>query len=284
MRPGRPDPARTVAVIGDIGGHADELTRALTFLGADPDTASLPEQVNALVQVGDLIDCGPDSEGCVSVAARLIQASPSRWHQLIGNHEAAHLGGPEFQPFGETANPAAVRLIQQLWHDRQLRVAVCVDDPLLGPTLITHAGLTRDTWLALGAPRDPAETAAALERAARTHPEMVFRPGRLLGGERIDFSAGPLWADPRHELLASWAGQPMPFSQIHGHASPWAWSHPASQASLPQRTWLDTPRKHSWVPLGDKWIVGIDPGLGQHAGIDWEPLILPGATIRAVAR
>lgn len=43
-----------VAVVGDIGGHADRLDEALIGLGADPESATLPDGLT-VVQVGDLL-------------------------------------------------------------------------------------------------------------------------------------------------------------------------------------------------------------------------------------
>lgn len=274
MTPDLADPAPIVAVIGDIGGHATELAGALQQIGVDAATGHMPDHVARVVQVGDLIDCGPDSAEAVEIAARCMDANPDRWTQLVGNHEAAILGGPRFQPFGETAPPTVQSRIRDMWDQGRLHIATALDQPPLGPTLITHAGLTRDVWLAIGSPHDLAEAAAILDGAARTDPELVYRPGRLLGGEKIDLAAGPLWADPRHELLASWLGHQMPFSQIHGHAAAWSWSRPASRPSLPRRTWLDRRRRHSWIPIGDRWIVGIDPCLGRYGGAQWDCLCL----------
>ena len=49
-----------VAIFGDIGGHAAELTRELVSLGADPDTLRLPADLT-VVQVGDLVTLAPGS-------------------------------------------------------------------------------------------------------------------------------------------------------------------------------------------------------------------------------
>ena len=60
-----------VAVIGDVGGHADQLRKVLRELGAESE--QLPSDL-IVIQVGDLVDRGPDSigdrhkqRGCVEV-------------------------------------------------------------------------------------------------------------------------------------------------------------------------------------------------------------------------
>ena len=96
-----------VVVIGDIGGHPGQLQRALLALGPrghrpDPRWPAthllaplrLPADVT-VVQVGDLIDRGPDSGGVLKVVHDLMDAHPDRWIQLTGNHEAQYLDGGE---------------------------------------------------------------------------------------------------------------------------------------------------------------------------------------------
>ena len=52
-----------VAVIGDVGGHVEELRRELRALGAS-ETGVLPDDL-VVIQVGDLVHRGPDSEAVV---------------------------------------------------------------------------------------------------------------------------------------------------------------------------------------------------------------------------
>ena len=79
-----------VVVIGDIGGHPGQLQRALLAIGASghehhsPTWAEaggilaplrLPDDV-MVVQVGDLIDRGPDSGGVLKIVHDLMDAHP----------------------------------------------------------------------------------------------------------------------------------------------------------------------------------------------------------------
>ena len=74
-----------VALIGDIGGHCEALRQELRRLGATED-GCLPDDV-VIVQVGDLIHRGPDSDGVIRLVDRYVTEQPRRWIQLIGNHE-----------------------------------------------------------------------------------------------------------------------------------------------------------------------------------------------------
>ena len=55
-----------VAVIGDVGGHADQLRKVLRELGAESE--QLPSDL-IVIQVGDLVDRGPDSIGVLDTVA-----------------------------------------------------------------------------------------------------------------------------------------------------------------------------------------------------------------------
>lgn len=85
-----------LAVIGDVGGHVDQLRWALDWLGTT-DGRLPPDLV--VVQVGDLVDRGPDSVGVLDVVARLLTEQPEQWIQLVGNHEVQYLpDGTVFWP------------------------------------------------------------------------------------------------------------------------------------------------------------------------------------------
>lgn len=60
-------------IIGDVHGCADELARLLKIIQAGPG--------DRLIQLGDLINKGPDSPGCIALARE------HRLTCLIGNHE-----------------------------------------------------------------------------------------------------------------------------------------------------------------------------------------------------
>src|SRR5262245_10556089 len=81
-----------IAVIGDVGGHPGQLTDALRSLGAGGTRLSLPDDL-VVVQVGDLVDRGPDSAGVLQLVSRYLDEQPAQWIQLLGNHEAQYVPG-----------------------------------------------------------------------------------------------------------------------------------------------------------------------------------------------
>lgn len=129
------------AVIGDVGGHADELARVLLSLGANVATGTLPDGVN-VVQVGDLIHRSPHSMAVLTLVNRFLASCPDQWTQLIGNHEAQYLrpGGPTFS-WPEILDVDGQDMLHDWWDTGRMVVAAHVPTPGSG-TIITHAGLT----------------------------------------------------------------------------------------------------------------------------------------------
>lgn len=271
-----------VAVIGDIGGHFADLARALVGLGAHPGTLALPAGLT-VVQVGDLIHRGPDSDGVVQLVDRMMTDHPGRWVQLVGNHEAQYLTEVPRFLWKERLDKATVRTVQNWWNDGSMRVAAAIS----GPTddwLVTHAGLTRGYWsTVLGEPSTAPYAARALNGLIHTiHAPVLFAGGVLIDGE-VSATAGPLWACAGNELLESWLTAPgaLPFSQVHGHSTVLDWQRSAWRAGplITAVAEVDPDSRHITVPVGDHVVVGIDPCLAARAGVSWSPLILPGASV-----
>lgn len=82
----------TTVLIGDVGGHLPFFEDALTAAGVS--AGGVVSEGVVVVQVGDLVHKGPDSDACVSLAGKLLDRNPGRYVQLLGNHEAHYLGGP----------------------------------------------------------------------------------------------------------------------------------------------------------------------------------------------
>jgi hypothetical protein len=258
-----------VAVLGDIGGHVDELRRELHRLGADGRTGRLPAGLT-VVQVGDLVHRGPDSERVVALVDGYLQDQPGQWVQLVGNHEAHYLSEPAFE-WPERISHEAVRTLRRWWETGQLRVAASVVTDRES-YLITHAGLTSPFWRdVLGLPADVRQAEAALNALIGGQEAVLFRAGHMLSGRRKNFGAGPLWAAAATELVPSWLGEPMPFSQIHGHSALYDWHHRHFRAStaIARLTVLDEDAKHETVTLSGGRIVGVDPGHGRQAVHPW---------------
>lgn len=246
-----------IVVIGDVGGCAGELIKALPD---DPDAI--------VVQVGDLVDRGPDSTGVLAEVRRWLTASPRRWVQLIGNHEAQYLGHPPFWPERLPDDDAA--LLHEWWMKEWMRVAAAVRTADGEEFLITHAGLTVFGWAELGEP----VTAATVADLLNTRPDDLLRHG-----------LGPLWAEAGAGLYEPWlrAGRPMPFSQIHGHST---------IVSFARQGWLcgervrshstvDWTARHTTTRIGAARCIGIDPKHGRTGAPTWSPLVLDDATLLA---
>ena len=82
----RLSPGQRVYVVGDVHGHRDRLAGVHDRIRADLHKRPVPSPL--LVHVGDLIDRGPDSAGCVALLAAgpPIRGVPTV--NLMGNHES----------------------------------------------------------------------------------------------------------------------------------------------------------------------------------------------------
>lgn len=265
---------RRVAVIGDVGGHREALVAELARLGADPATGALPADL-AVVQVGDLVHRGPDSAGVVALVDTYLTRQPGQWVQLVGNHEAQYLREPAFD-WPEHLADVAVDTLRRWWSDGDMRVAVALPVES-GEHLVTHAGLTAGMWRDdLGSPCEASVAAASLNSLAAAQDEVVFRPGDMLGGRGPRHAAGPLWASAATELLPSWEGTVLPFSQVHGHSTLRDWTRGTTRASrrIMDATVFDEARKHEATTLPGGVIHGIDPCHGHEPRPSWRSLEL----------
>jgi serine/threonine protein phosphatase 1 len=89
-KPPRPYLEGVVYAIGDLHGRLDLFERLLAMIQAD--AAALPGEKPTIVLLGDLIDRGPSSAGCVDRAIALASESWCSLELLLGNHEQAMLG------------------------------------------------------------------------------------------------------------------------------------------------------------------------------------------------
>jgi len=264
------------AVIGDVGGHLSFFTDVLDRVGWDPASACLDPSV-VVVQVGDLVHKGPDSQGCVRLADRLMRANPHSYVQLVGNHEAHYLGGPDVS--GRVGvvpvDPATVDMLRSWWDSGRVRVAYAVPDTAqFGPVLVTHAGLTAGFWRELGSPATVEQAADVLNGPARISGE-VFRPGGLMTG-LVDPAAGPLCALTGQELADGWVqAASMPFSQVHGHAGVWSWPGCGFHDDVPARvravSSVDPVRRFCWVDVAARVLFSVDPVLGLSVPPGYSP-------------
>lgn len=264
-----------IAVIGDVGGHAEQLRHELTRLGANPD-GSLPDDL-LVIQVGDLIHRGPDSDDVISIVDRYLRSQPEQWIQLVGNHELNYLQPPVFR-WPEELSRKHIRALNRWWRTGALAVAVAVETTD-GSFLVTHAGVTAEFWArVLGGPSSALEAARQINELARAGDATVFSAGIFLHGTTAP-DAGPLWADTTTELLPGWVDSHMPFSQIHGHNSITAWrAHDATapRTGINALVTIDVTAKHETVHLNGGRLIGIDPDHRETPTIPWRALELDG--------
>ena len=267
-------PARRVAVVGDVGGHLDELRAELRRLGADDRSDRLPPDLT-VIQVGDLIHRGPDSDGVIALVDRYLRQQPGQWIQLLGNHEAQYLRQPLFE-WPEQVSDESVATLRRWWEVGQMRAAASIVTETEG-FLVTHAGLTSDFWRrTLAAPHSPEQAAAALNSLAGTADDVLLRAGTMLQGRRPDRSAGPIWAATGTELIPSWMGVVLPFSQLHGHTSmvDWTRGQVRASAAIARLTRVDREAKHETTRLSGGRIIGVDPGHGSEPQRPWRSWVV----------
>ncbi|MBI1493915.1 metallophosphoesterase [Halocynthiibacter styelae] len=74
--------------IGDVHGHLDKLQSAMALIARDRDRVDDPKA--PVVQIGDLVDRGPDSKGVIEFMIEgVIRGEP--WVTLLGNHDRQFL-------------------------------------------------------------------------------------------------------------------------------------------------------------------------------------------------
>jgi calcineurin-like phosphoesterase family protein len=274
--PAPPTSSARTAVVGDVGGHLDELTAELRRLGADPVTGRLPADLT-VVQVGDLVHRGPDSAGVVALVDRYLVEQPDQWRQLVGNHEAQYLAEPLFD-WPERLGGETRATLQRWWSSGLMRVAAAVTTADAS-YLVTHAGLTSGFWRdVLGRPGDAREAAGLLNGLPGDRDAELFRPGHMLTGRRPSRAAGPVWAAAATELVPGWRHHLLPFSQVHGHSSLYDWQQGRFRvpAGLARATRLDEEARHETTTLAGGRIVGVDPGHGRQPVRPWRALELRG--------
>lgn len=267
---------RSTAIIGDIGGHLDELVGALVSLGWDRGTCALPSGL-CVVQVGDLVHRGPNSAEVVDLVDRIIKTNPGQWVQLMGNHEAQYVIEESFL-WEETLPVRAVETLRTWWAEGRMSLAHAVDGER--GLLVTHAGLTAGCWRSLGSPTNALDAAGRINSFSKDPSHAIYARGRMLTGRR-DTSAGVLWAEAGEELLLGWlaASTPAPFDQVHGHSSAYNWSSGRFGSNLTRghlegRITLDRARRHATTIVNGSRVIGIDPGHRREAATRWAPLLL----------
>ena len=277
--------ARSILVLGDIGGRVELLQSVLIRLGIR-DGQMPPTLV--VLQVGDLARAGDppgcDSFQCLDIADRLMASYPNQWLQLFGNHDLALIGGSRrvTWPPASNDNPRAAAIVDRWWEAASAKLAFSATDPVGRPALVTHAGMTVDRWQALGEPSDAAHCADLINRDVGGDLVDILSPGSLVLGSGAT-GQRPLdvvWPEVVHELDAPWIQLgAMPFDQVHGHASPWNWSTetwwPGTPQSVQRATEISAVERRTVTKVADGHsLTGIDVSPAP-VGSEWTwPLLV----------
>lgn len=258
-------------VIGDIGGHPDVLTKVLDAVGADT-SGRLPDDVR-VVQVGDFVRVRPYfREANTELAQRTLQLiilnGPSRWVQLIGNHESAALGGGVCPGWDLDASfeTEAMECMREMWASGLMVQATSLCTPDHGPALITHAGLSRERWKQMGSPTTPEEAADIINVTNGQNMEELSSPGWLVRRPGVFPDADTMWAIFSTEVIPGWmSSDDAPFSQIHGHSGPYYWNQDQWSADASEGV-----RRATTVYRDRRNSVTTLPGSGRvFRNVDW---------------
>lgn len=266
-----------VHIFGDTGGQLPALHAGLTRAKMEENV--LPEDTTIL-HLGDLVHRGPYSSLAVSTVDKIMQLNPGRWIQIMGNHEAMHLGHTKF--FKCNCDAEAIETLQRWYRDGTLVPAAALTNiaprrwtngnrPLhqeeaVSDILAVHGGLTRNFWIdKLNSPENAVETARAInELPQRT----LFKSGIVLDGYPADHRAGPIWAAAAEEVHPSWAGTTPPFSQAVGHTTPfsfWTNSWRTGLAKGFRKVAKGVPSENRSVAFFEESeaLLMMDPGFGK---------------------
>ncbi len=275
-----------IAVLGDLSGHLAPFVRALGDLGVDVAAAAVPDDL-VVVQVGDLVHKGPDSDTIVALVDRLLDANPDRYVQLLGNHEDQYLGGQRFYEQTPLA-PGTIATLRRWRASGTLGVAAAIRTTRGESYLVTHAGLTRLNFLHHVSAEDVGHAAEVVNALTETRPKVIHATGVMLTDLRSGL-AGPLWAEATRELYPGWlraaaTGQPPPFGQIHGHCPLVDFTgEPIGPlpADLARLAVVDRARRHVSLAIGGRRFINVDPGFDDRppGRVRLHPVVLDGEVL-----
>lgn len=233
-----------VHIFGDTGGQLPALQSGLMTAGMKQHT--LPSDT-MILHLGDLVHRGPYSSLAVSFVDKIMQVNPGQWIQIMGNHEAMHLGHLSF--FKCNCDAEAIETLQKWYSEGALVPAAALTNvaprkwtngnrPLhqeeaVSDILAVHGGLTWNFWRdKLRSPESASETARAINELSQ---RVLFKSGIVLDGWPANHRAGPVWAAAAEEVYPSWEGVTPPFSQAVGHTTPFSFWTNSWRRGLPKR-------------------------------------------------
>lgn len=276
-------------VFGDTGGHASQLFVALKSIGVDIDSGSIPEDVR-IIHLGDLIHKGPHSQLILEVVNKLVRRNPTRWVQVLGNHEFQHIeGAPVFwrcdcdihdvdiictwYEMGLAVPSFAVPAFTSMELEVSAKPKITIPESGI---LFTHAGLSWDWWNSLGQPDNPVEVSMHLNSFPV---DLITVPGEMLGYQ--GGKPGPVWAVGNTEVFNSWQAKPeaMPFIQMHGHTSSYKWGKSEwwrkdkGFKTFREATKLNPETRAVITRMSDSLLIGVDPGYSKLADTASQPYL-----------
>lgn len=217
-------------VIGDVHGDRAALHEVLVDAGVTEDADCTWTGANAVVvQLGDVVDRGPDSEGANACLRTLQKTAPKgSVVRLAGNHETCWAEG-DFRFVSATETPAVRQRAVRRWIDEVAEGAV-VGAHAAGPLLFTHAGFRPQMLAKLGVDdSDPERLAAHLAKVVTSSladavadcaglscrfEGDLFSAGPDRGGRGV---GGPFWTD--FSVLADADALPPGLVQVVGHSA-----------------------------------------------------------------
>lgn len=276
-----------VAIFGDTGGHYRALRQGLDALGVNG--ARIPSDLT-VIHLGDLVHRGPNSDAVVLLVNNLMEENPGRWIQILGNHEAMHVGlAKPFFPC--SCSSETIETLQQWWANGSMVAAAGVlsvaprrwttgnrpldQESLVSNLLCVHGGLTHEFW------RDELDSPATVEEtvmALSVLPDSVLRREGLMTAGVEQAPVGPFWATATEETLASWLGHDMPFSQVVGHTAPYIHELNKWRFSLKHMNGFErkaVPEERRAVLFHETGVILCeDPGYGKEAPSHPQPSLV----------
>eukprot|EP01065_Artemidia_motanka_P021639 TRINITY_DN25887_c0_g1_i1.p1 TRINITY_DN25887_c0_g1~~TRINITY_DN25887_c0_g1_i1.p1 ORF type:complete len:400 (+),score=23.65 TRINITY_DN25887_c0_g1_i1:22-1221(+) len=192
-----PVAARRIVAVGDLHGDLSTAAAILQSAGLVDEGGNWIGADSVLVQMGDMVDRGPEGHGIMDLMMRLRQRAPGSGGEvnvLCGNHEVMNLkgdwdfvnpvdialhGGVESRRLAYGAGGHYGRIV------RSLPLAVVVDD-----TLFVHGGLLPQ-WASLGTERLNAHARDIMAAASWEAPVLM--------------NDGPVWT--REQLYSAAKGR-----------------------------------------------------------------------------
>lgn len=278
-------------IFGDTGGHASQLFHALENIGVNVETGEIPDDMH-IIHLGDLIHKGRGSVDIMAFLEKVMKRNPEKWTQIIGNHEAMHLGLSVDFWNCDCINVGIEDSLRDMLERGQLSLYAGFSGlpvhkkyhPTTGVAkdtikfeesefFVSHAGLSHQLWNDLGCP-DSVEELMEKMRISKVN---LLRAGQMLGSTNL--RAGLLWAST-YELFHGWFEDPPPFDMVRGHNVIYMWEE--------RRWWMGTAKsicKSSKVLLSartvvttfdnNKRILSVDPGFEMNTPrIKEQPYIL----------